>query len=116
MHYRCRVCGYDQMPYPPRDYNICPCCGVEYGIDDSFESYEELRDEWLAVGAPWFSNIDPYLPPVNWNAWDQLDSANFQYSVPRPEPAVSVQVEHPSIPQGFHLLDAVRGRMEMVEA
>jgi hypothetical protein len=79
--YRCRVCAYDEMPHPPRDYNICPCCGVEYGLDDTFETYEELRDNWLRSGAPWFSRHKPFVPPVNWNAWEQLDLAGYSYNI-----------------------------------
>ena len=30
----CPDCGYDSMPYPPKDYNICPKCMVEFGNDD----------------------------------------------------------------------------------
>jgi hypothetical protein len=44
MNYRCKMCGYDQMPFPPNRHNICPCCGIEYGVDDALESYERLRD------------------------------------------------------------------------
>jgi hypothetical protein len=116
MVYRCKVCGYDQMPHAPRDYSICPCCGVEYGVDDAFESYEELRDEWLAVGAPWFSNVLSYIPPPNWSAWNQLDLAGYSYNVPRPESNASIQFEHPAIPYGFQLLEVVRQRPEVIEA
>ena len=88
MHYRCLVCGYGEMPHPPRAYNICPCCGIEYGFDDAFDSHQELRNEWLMHGARWFSNISPYLPPVNWSAWDQLDLAGYPFAVPRPENSI----------------------------
>ena len=104
------------MPRPPRDYNICPCCGVEYGVDDAFESHQQLRDEWLAVGAPWFSNVEPYVPQVNWDAWSQLELADYPYSVPRPEPETTVQIEHPAIPQGFQLLNTIREQTELVNA
>ena len=30
----CPDCGYDSMPYPPKDYHICPKCMVEFGNDD----------------------------------------------------------------------------------
>jgi hypothetical protein len=91
MNYKCKVCGYDQMPDPPIRHNICPCCGTEYGLDDDDCSYEELRDAWLRAGAPWFSSLEPYVPALNWNAWDQLDLAGYSYSVPRPESAVSTR-------------------------
>lgn len=60
--YRCLVCGYDQMPHPPADYNICPCCGVEYELDDVFESHLELRNDWLRNGGKWFSRSKNYQP------------------------------------------------------
>lgn len=84
MSHRCLVCAYDQMPHPPNSYNICPCCGVEYGLDDAFDSHELLRDEWLAVGAPWFSRVVPYDRPANWDAWEQLDLAGYSHNIARP--------------------------------
>jgi hypothetical protein len=53
------------------DYNICECCGTEFGNDDEFYSYEELRNRWVAGGAPWFF----YSAPVGWNPWMQLFNA-----------------------------------------
>jgi hypothetical protein len=80
---KCKVCGYD-MPYPPVAYNICPCCGIEYGLDDAFDSYQDFRDNWLREGGKWFSRIEPHLQPNGWNAWDQLERAGLSYAVPRP--------------------------------
>jgi len=37
------------MPYPPRHYNICPCCGTEFDNDDVDHSYAELRYQWILV-------------------------------------------------------------------
>jgi hypothetical protein len=68
MTYGCPVCMFGGMPYPPKDYNICPCCGTEFGNDDAEHSYEELRDKWIASGAPWF--FGP--PPANWDLWVQI--------------------------------------------
>jgi predicted amidophosphoribosyltransferase len=42
----CPVCGYG-MPDPPRDYNICPCCGTEFGHHDQNASIEDIRLAWL---------------------------------------------------------------------
>src|SRR5438477_9835598 len=95
MSYRCKMCGYDQMPDPPNRHNICPCCGIEYGVDDAFESYEELRNDWLRAGAPWFSQLEPYVVPAGWNAWDQLDRAGYVYAAPRPEVLVRTQIVPP---------------------
>jgi hypothetical protein len=92
MNYRCLVCGYDQMPHPPKDYNICPCCGVEYGLDDAFDSHRKLRNEWLKRGAPWFSLLPPYVAPVNWSAWDQVIRAGYQVDVPPPQSSVKTDI------------------------
>lgn len=54
MCYLCPVCFFDQLPYPPNDYHICPCCGTEFENDDAEYSYAELRDRWIASGASWF--------------------------------------------------------------
>ena len=88
MNYQCPVCATSDMPYPPRDYSICYCCGTEFGLDDDMYSPQELRDLWLEGGGCWFSTVEPYVQPINWNAWDQLDLAGFSYSVPAPEPSV----------------------------
>ena len=49
MNYRCPVCFFDEMPDPPRDYNICPCCGTEFGNDDVEYSYAELRVQIASI-------------------------------------------------------------------
>jgi hypothetical protein len=99
--HQCLVCAYKHMPLPPIPYNICPCCGVEYGLDDAFDSHAELRNRWLEAGAKWFSDPRLYPMPSGWNAWDQLDESNYQYAVPRPEvlaaEAVRVQIGSASV-------------------
>ena len=74
----CPVCAYPDMPYPPRDYNICPCCGTEFGNDDAIRSHEELRAAWVGQGATWFFGAEPEF----WNPWTQLINAGFGSSVP----------------------------------
>jgi hypothetical protein len=64
----CPVCLYAEMPEPPQDYHICPCCGTEFGNDDVDSTYAELRDHWIRAGAPWFFR----QPPANWSPWAQL--------------------------------------------
>lgn len=75
--YICPVCGYDRLDERPYDiigepsFNICPCCGFEYGFDDmncgyTFESY---RNKWINDGAKWFSKKEK---PRNWNLEEQL--------------------------------------------
>lgn len=65
----CPVCGYG-MSEPPRDYNICPSCGTEFGVNDVNSSIPELRAEWLQTGPKWWSTTDPR--PENWNPFTQL--------------------------------------------
>jgi hypothetical protein len=71
MTYRCPVCGFDRMPFPPVDNNICSCCGTEFGYHDVRFSHAELRRRWQQRGAPWFSRLMP--PPVGWNPTDQIN-------------------------------------------
>jgi hypothetical protein len=66
------------MDDPPRDYNICPSCGTEYGVNDVNSSYEELRKAWLKTGPTWWSKTDP--KPDNWSPSRQL--ANLGATVP----------------------------------
>ena len=68
MNYRCPVCFYDRMQYPPENYNICPCCGTEFGNDDVEYGYSELRYNWVINGAGWFFG----QPPAGWSAAAQL--------------------------------------------
>ena len=64
----CPVCLYPNLPYPPRDYHICPCCGTEFGNDDAEYSHDRLREMWIAGGANWFFG----RAPDYWNPWIQL--------------------------------------------
>lgn len=64
MKYRCPVCAYPDLIYPPRDHFICPSCGVEFGYDDFTLSHINLRAKWIASGRPWFSSYTP--KPDNW--------------------------------------------------
>jgi hypothetical protein len=60
------------MQDPPMDYNICECCGTEFGNDDEMYSHEELRAKWIEGGATWFFKS----APIGWNPWTQLIRAN----------------------------------------
>lgn len=79
--YLCPVCGYDQLETPPKDefgcstFEICPCCGTEFGYDDSNKSYLELRKEWVNAGAKWFSDYN--RPSEGWNPYKQLKKVGF---------------------------------------
>jgi hypothetical protein len=67
----CLVCGFE-MDDPPRDYNICPSCGTEYGVNDVNRSYEQLRQAWLKTGPVWWSKTD--AQPENWSPSSQLSN------------------------------------------
>ena len=66
----CPVCLYTKLPYPPNNYNICPCCGTEFGNDDALLTHAELRYRWIDSGAKWNSRV--VLPPPGWDAVGQL--------------------------------------------
>lgn len=68
MLFLCPVCYFNQMPDPPEDYNICPCCGTEFGLDDEFKHHMQLRQEWIEGGMKWFFRE----PPPFWNPASQL--------------------------------------------
>jgi len=71
--FSCPVCLFSEMPYPPQDYHICPCCGTEFGNDDTDCTYDGLRDQWIFAGAPWFFGN----APANWSPWAQLLAGSF---------------------------------------
>lgn len=73
MRFRCPVCWYPSLPYPPANYHICPCCSTEFGNDDADYSHAQLREMWIAGGASWFFGH----APEHWNPWTQLISAGF---------------------------------------
>jgi hypothetical protein len=72
----CRVCGLElrEAPWgmdgttPLFDY--CPCCGVEFGYQDSTPiSARSYRDAWIARGTVW---ADPDERPTGWDLDEQL--------------------------------------------
>jgi hypothetical protein len=65
----CSVCGYE-MEEGPRDYNICPSCGTEFGLHDVNSTIEDLRQVWLSTGPRWYSVV--ITPPLGWNPMMQL--------------------------------------------
>ena len=67
-YYRCPVCFYPDMEDPAQEPNICICCGTEFGNDDYAMTHDELRDEWIAEGMPWFFEE----PPPGWSGERQL--------------------------------------------
>jgi hypothetical protein len=79
MTYMCPVCGWGGLYEPSHDrfgggsFEICPCCGVEFGYHDSTKSHSVLREEWIANGARWHANDEP--PPAAWSPVAQLRRA-----------------------------------------
>ncbi len=74
-HYTCPVCGYDQLEGPPRDWNVCPSCGTEFGYSDRGRSYDTLRAHWIEGGAKWSM---PWRPvPPKWNPTSQLCNIGY---------------------------------------
>lgn len=77
----CPVCGYPVEVY---DFNICPSCGVEFGVDTISHSYDELRTIWVENGALWSSSVDPI--PNGWDAYRQLIESGHGDAVPLVRP------------------------------
>ena len=68
----CPICGYGPFEEAYESavklrcsFDICPCCGCEYGYDD-LESYYEV---WASSGFKWFN---PKFKPENWSIEHQL--------------------------------------------
>jgi len=74
--HNCRVCGLyiEELPWGASGdtptYEICPCCGVEFGYEDlTVESTKNHRERWLTTGAKWFTPKDK---PDGWDLEKQL--------------------------------------------
>jgi hypothetical protein len=74
--HNCRVCGLfiDNLPWGESGdcptYEICPCCGVEFGNEDYLmESAKKYRKEWISGGANWFA---PKGKPEHWQLSEQI--------------------------------------------
>ena len=73
----CPVCGYDDLSEPPYDkynepsYEICPCCGFEFGYDDFYKHYtfKDFREKWIKEGAKLF-NKERFSR--NWNESEMI--------------------------------------------
>lgn len=74
--YLCPVCGYTELDEAPYDefkcasYGICPCCGTQFGNDDSSKSHEDLRQQWILSGMQWWSKNKQ--SPKDWHPKTQL--------------------------------------------
>ncbi len=83
MSHLCPVCGWPELHEPPRSesggasFEICPCCGFEFGYDDDDRglTYEEARARWIGGGMPWWSRARP--APPGWSGAAQIIAAGF---------------------------------------
>lgn len=78
----CPVCGYalDFLPWVEKSAadEMCPCCGIQFGYDDSAGGdvnlrpamYVRWRENWIRNGMNWSSKS--IEPPSGWNAEEQL--------------------------------------------
>lgn len=81
IQYTCPVCAYSSMPYPAVEGNICPCCGTEFGYDDTMGvTFLDLRNKWVNSRTPWFSPLES--PPPGWNGIRQLILAGYDFTWP----------------------------------
>lgn len=79
--FMCPVCGYPSLREPAYSqpdcpsFDICPCCGTQFGYDDAGTPHSVLRQRWVAAGTPWYSKHTS-LPP-EWSGRRQLETAGF---------------------------------------
>jgi hypothetical protein len=72
----CPVCGYDDLDEPAFDddgvpsFDICDCCGTQFGYDDARTPHSVLREKWVAKGMLWHSRV--ITAPPDWDPVEQL--------------------------------------------
>ncbi len=81
--YICRVCGAEQLDAPWGDdgesptYEICDCCGVEFGYEDStLQGIKNYRAKWLDGGAKWNNKKSE---PSKWSREEHLSCIPEKY-------------------------------------
>lgn len=79
----CRVCGkiQDESPWGEdgkcATYDICDCCGVEFGYGDcTLKAIRASRERWLANEARWKY---PEKKPLNWSFEEQMKNIPKEY-------------------------------------
>jgi hypothetical protein len=65
--------------YGTPSYEVCSCCGFEFGNDDDpgtapSSTFEQYRQDWIRRGNPWF---DERPRPANWSLEEQLRQAGI---------------------------------------
>ena len=77
--YSCPICGFDGLQktslrrkQDTPSYEICPCCGFEFGFDamDNPATQNIFRTRWVQNGFPWFI---PQRKPKAWDPKKQLE-------------------------------------------
>lgn len=81
--YACRVCGWGQAQPPWGEtgkfptHDICDCCGVEFGYEDSTPaSGRQYRQVWVEGGCQWF---DPSARPAAWSCEEQAKNIPSEF-------------------------------------
>ena len=79
----CKVCGlfHEEPPWgedgTSPSFEICDCCGVEFGYEDStVESIKQFRENWITSGASWFNSKEK---PDQWNYEEQVKNVPKEY-------------------------------------
>jgi hypothetical protein len=82
LHY-CRVCGHYNVDLPwgkngsLPSFNICDCCGSEFGYHDfSIIGIRRQREAWLKHADNW---NNPSAKPKDWNLEAQLKNIPKQF-------------------------------------
>lgn len=81
LNYTCPVCGWPEMEEPAYDefgsssFEICRCCGTQFGYQDARRTHAELRAEWISGGMRWSSKAAQQ--PAGWDPVAQLRAAGF---------------------------------------
>lgn len=76
----CPVCGFRGLSEAPRtrsgggSYEICPCCGFQFGVDDDDRGVSHVthRSLWQKGGFKWGSKNRQ--PPEDWDPRMQLET------------------------------------------
>ena len=81
--HNCRIWGFLNETLPWGDngncptYEICPCCGVEFGNEDyTLDSVIKYRNKWKNDGYAWF---DISEKPKQWLIEEQLKNIPKKY-------------------------------------
>lgn len=93
--YICPVCG--NWPshsftekirwWNPGDFDICSCCGVEYGYETSGAQgpedpiFKKLREDWVGADYPWCSQKSNSTPEKNRSKNDNFVFHDERYHI-----------------------------------